>query len=1414
MPTLTRVYQGRVTKAEARNASGTDAESQWCLLGFTPDEVARLETERERLRTLAKENSPGGDAARQRLAEINRQLNEPWQTVLWRHHELFQDAVNYYLSAFAAMVGQGGPKGLTEYRDAVARSWSKDVTAEESWQMRVLGLTVSGHGAWPAFEKRIFTLTGSKAFAAQRAAAVEAIFSAATDLAEEMEKPDAPLEDKLRQKGRSLFPKLKLLCARSTGTTPDHVTGAQRKLASRATWRVERGGKLRWKDVFAFKTNDERRPWTHEEAIARTQKAFDDVAAEFEERVQDAKRQEANRRQRSQAAENRATALTAAELDTLLSKFKKERDGFVRLLASPKFKPPADEPVRSGSGGFDMKAAMLLASEPTNTVFREVFLLFNRRLLDSTESRRKPTTDHVYAARHAGGVECRVFPFFCDLWASRLDDPSVELGVWPDFEKQAFIEVCNKIGQFIITTRRLELRLNIANQTIANTKEQLKRDKTLQKVEELVKALGSSRVDAQGLPLPYTIRDRTLKAWPKVRKAWRDIVKSAVGEVPAADLVAEKNRLQTRFRERFGSAALFDQLAEKGYRETWNNDDEADPLREWARFAEALEDKEHLEEQRVFTSAHPVESPRFFRWSETPNKKHWSLEGKDTPFVVDVDALDFAAKSKTRFKITYRAPRLLRDGLREVAEKIDHDDPEAEWLSPALRPVCEKHGFKPDQQSFERVAVRLAPRSKTDIQLVFEPEIVTDDLARQWRQKFPFEAWYQKPKEGDSIPRGLKWPKTEAELRALTKQPVLGLMVDLGINNAAAYHVLRMDGERGNGLAHDVGPADGKSQFVARSIENGLIRVMGEDRWVWREMTAEEKTALEAEMKKPAAKRNGFCRKFCTQNPGLRPADATHAFLPELSGSAGRNATADETTEAAMLFGELKSHGYDIQERWPQWKTVRSFPEQNDDLLWGLKRVRSQLFRLNRWGVQLNLKADAKSREAAVTTISKLRTDDPLFELADLTGSQDNLRKRIAELWQNYRRCLIELLPKVANRVLPVHRGTWKWEMSAETHWSSMVLDENRPRRKALLAGQRGVSLARLNQLRDLRQLAQSLDHLCRHSVHEHYQIRPGDFVPEPFESCRQAMEDAREDRAKQIAHDIFALALGVKLTTPPCEKKELKQTQSLHGVYRCLERGPVNFIALEDLSEYGMSGRQGRRENRQLAAWSHRRIHKILADLCQPTGLPIVYVDPSLTSRFSAKDHRAGFRAEQVARDDSRKSFWERQATEDPSSGWGKFLRLLNRLPEGKTLLLPRKGGSVFVPLGPFSPANPDAGLFHADLNAAYRIGLRALAHPDRHELFGTVMLKVVTKDGESKNRQHLIDVAGVLPRSTTKPNLPYKVAPRFDDLWDKVDGDIAWEQCEKINRARLQKWGIVLREDAPPTSVSPADDEDDIPM
>jgi len=60
---MNRIYQGRVTKVEKLKSGKS---------GRSPDDWAPFDAD------------PKAD-------------REKWQAALWRHHELFQDAVNYYV---------------------------------------------------------------------------------------------------------------------------------------------------------------------------------------------------------------------------------------------------------------------------------------------------------------------------------------------------------------------------------------------------------------------------------------------------------------------------------------------------------------------------------------------------------------------------------------------------------------------------------------------------------------------------------------------------------------------------------------------------------------------------------------------------------------------------------------------------------------------------------------------------------------------------------------------------------------------------------------------------------------------------------------------------------------------------------------------------------------------------------------------------------------------------------------------------------------------------------------------------------------------------------------------------------------------------------------------------------------------
>ena len=98
--------------------------------------------------------------------------------------------------------------------------------------------------------------------------------------------------------------------------------------------------------------------------------------------------------------------------------------------------------------------------------------------------------------------------------------------------------------------------------------------------------------------------------------------------------------------------------------------------------------------------------------------------------------------------------------------------------------------------------------------------------------------------------------------------------------------------------------------------------------------------------------------------------------------------------------------------------------------------------------------------------------------------------------------------------------------------------------------------------------------------------------------------------------------------------------------------------------------------------------------------------------------------------------------------------------------------------------PLGEGTSLYHADLNAAYRIALRALAHGDRAELLGQTWIE---------KKPYLVD-AGVFPDSILRNGCPFKTISSSERLWEKVNGDLAMQRCREINLARFASWKIAL--------------------
>lgn len=1361
---MNRIYQGKVSSVEIRNPEKKASPGQqWLLfhrdveraaelMGRIPALRAKLDPEITRRAKMSKDERERQSKSRelQEYERLRDEQKQQWQSALWQHHELFQALINYNFAGFAVMIDEdAGDAALTTFRRAVVGCWRAYSGRQGQWSfpfigtMRALGLPDGA--SFEQFATALYQRTGTRSSTAQRHAAVRHIFR--ESLAEAVVNGEA--ERKVTATWREAWESLKVLCSPQgqSGTTPPTVSYQQEMRARDVALRVADGGTISIEEAYYFKASPEHGAWTAKQTRSEIEQRYTALAAEYPELSSD-------------------RADFEQWLKTLLSTFRTEGPG--------------------GKAQGDFDVALLLALRPQSLGLRQIFLR-------KTEWRRKKVPEPVESdpVGDARVGDTPVFPFFTNLSCAPKNSKKPPYVVWEAFEKQALIEVFTKISQFLLECRRRSTELDRLQARVAELDELFSGDKRMDLLQELVVGLGGSKVDDRGQPLPYRIRARSLKAWPRLREKWRELCAESN---PTADtLLGAKKALQKKLRERFGNATLYDHLALPSYRSIWLDEaphgKSSRPLENWAEYTECKEDIKHLESDPAFTPAHPDNSPRFFRWSETLNKEHEQWDGK-SHFTFIADALDFGETKPipTKLRVHYSAPRLIRDGLRRAKECLDHKNPDCDWLPPMLRALPEFH--ERAKQSFERVAIRLMPESRTNIQVALEPELDNEGWLALWNESKEVNLWWGRlSRDGEATYRRLKWPakpdSPEADASWFKRGNVSCVAVDLGINESGACKVLQAVNETHVDTTTALKNSKGKlrfsrsltpstyfSQWCCFTLAERLLRLPGENAFVYRFPT-------ERELK---------------GNPKLKVNEM--ALLPEFSGRRGRRPQAEETQGAKRLFESLE---YPIDRFWPIWMTHASFPEQNDELLRALSAARSRLFRLHRWAWMLT--ADEQRRAACLEEIGQIRDDSPLVTLRSLTSDVAALSEKLKQSAEKHLHGMTEGLVAAANRILPSKRGRLQWVTVGE--WHEMRLVENDTCRDTLIAGQRGLSTERLTQLQSLRQLVQSLNHLHRHKFGKRYQIPKRGTVSDPFPTCGEALETAREDRAKQIAHAIFALALGVEIAPPPPDKKQRKQTESLHGVYRKIKgREPVDFIALEDLSKYRTSELRGRRENRQLAAWSHRRIVQQLEQLCEVVGMPLVLVDPAFTSRFSARSGGAGFRAIETKAGDPIISWLKRRANDEDENA-AELLCQFQTLPVGRTLLAPRDGGHVFVELRgndehgrPVRESKP-AYVVHADLNGAHRVGLRALAHPELEEFQAKVWIKQAKKKkGEAKEEMksvlHLADTTRALGGTIVDArNVP--LVRENDALWDRVDGDLAWKRCIEINNARLRSWDDV---------------------
>jgi IS605 OrfB family transposase len=344
------------------------------------------------------------------------------------------------------------------------------------------------------------------------------------------------------------------------------------------------------------------------------------------------------------------------------------------------------------------------------------------------------------------------------------------------------------------------------------------------------------------------------------------------------------------------------------------------------------------------------------------------------------------------------------------------------------------------------------------------------------------------------------------------------------------------------------------------------------------------------------------------------------------------------------------------------------------------------------------------------------------------------------------------LLEAVVEHCLPLRKRHWRW--NSEKHQLTMECEETDPQHIPLIQGMRGLSMRRLEQVLNLRQRCQSFAKLEKRFADGENGVNPPPPMKrgESDDACEDLLDksnELRDQRVNQTAHMILAEALGLELKSPEEveNKKARKSEVDLHGEYKRIldpkTKQPIprcSVIVLEDLSRYRTSQDRTRTENSRLMQWSHRQVVKKLTDIAKPFGITIMLVDPAFSSRFHSRSGLPGIRVNSESRGFHEKmpyAAWLKQKNKDEQpSDLAKRVIALKELFEKHPkfdgqLLIAVDGGKEFLPVpGNAAEQDTDSGLMNADENAAINIGLRALAHPDRWDIFPRIRTAEISED------------------------------------------------------------------------------------
>lgn len=1329
---------------------------------------------------------------------------------LWAHHDLFQDAVNYYLVALAALAAPGGNSPMSRLRSQMAGCWEPFRRGER----RFKGLRDSIAPYLPPGSCARGIETACTAILAGNPVSPAILNDAVSQLAGKLKG-----ESQVQQIGRSHWP---MLCSPATRATFQGEPNRAQHDAAR-----------KWLPFYLHDPET-----TPEGAAARLRLHW------FANLAKGKPHYTADRaRVRLREA---VKALRSAD----------HNSDFDRLDAAVGGLEVEFPAYMAGGAGAATRLARVNAFLLLKYVEASDFTLGRLR---NCYHQPKPGAVAPPAPEEAGGgsgdpgdpIQCArgergyVFPAFTSLpaWGS---DGVIQ---WSEFDIAALKEALKTINQVQQKTverqeqaAKIQQMLDWMEQKEGSEAPGADKDDENEQREisvlggdprwELAKELLATELAeepylAPGETAPYGLARRTLRGFHELREKWRKVVKS--GQMPADETAAKLLKItvdfQTANRDRIGSVNLFRALTDPKYWPLWEEPTDVEQLQRTkcgfagdvldthCRYLEQQADLERLREPVRFTPADPSQSRRQFLFSDLKGKsepKHHA-NAPDGGFRVEVSLARRTGGrwAETRAILRYTAPRLLRDGLRRAA---DENLERASWLTPMVAALDPP---EPTAQDFRKAPLGLFPDRGPDgttRALLNFPLALNPDFLSRLRGGF---AWEQQlaayGKRGQRQRFYLRWPAQQGGEAAANGwwqhcQEFRCLAVDLGQRDAGAFAHLRARAAAGpaNGAAARFIGNDGAQDWFASVAACGLMRLPGEDAAVWR----------------------------------------GGQWAQELSGEKGRLACPGETAEADAICQGL---GQDPAEWLGPHPARLSFPRQNTQLLRALRRAQADLARCHRW---LWMLGDDQKRARALDEIGDL---DPAAAHAEwrawaatgqLAPLADALRAEIAR-----RTALLTLqLAAIANRCLPLrgHRWAWRAHPDAEAAQAGChaLAMEAAPGHHPWLAGQRGLSMERIEQIEMLRRSCQSLNKALQR-VPGAPPPRAKDLrdhpLPDPCPEILAKLDRMKRQRVNQTAHWILAEALGVRPKRHAMPKAE-RVARDQHAEYeRIPGRSLADFIVLEDLSRYLSSQDRPPRENGRLMQWCHRQILAKVKELAEPFGIPVLETPPAYSSRFCSRTGAAGFRAVEVTPEAAGRWPWREILARPDDERHGRaaalfaWLRAANQGRGGKKphcLLAPDRGGPLFVSLadrprdGGVGRSRPPRWVTQADVNAAINLGLRAIAAPDVAEIHVRIRTEAknggfLVRAGSAREKARWSgrrppvapragDDFGTLIKDSPRPNFFADVAvlARFDratiaglqppvasgkGLWTAVRQQ-EWECCREINQARMDKWRVAL--------------------